>query len=503
MKINRQKLNKICDVVVIGSGVGSLTAACLLAKDGANVTVVERNLLPGGCVSSYYRKGYVFEAGATTLVGLDEDMPLRYLLDETGIEIKTRLLEVPMQVHLSTGETLTRYHDMEAWIAEAERVFGKQGQRAFWEYCYRVSRFVWSASLRYLSFPPSNMRDLFPMIKNFKLRDLPHVPSAFVSMKKMLAKYDLLQNKKFVDFVNEQLLITAQNRIEEVNVLFGATALCYTNYGNYYVEGGLINLVRPLCEYIENQGGTILHRTEVNAIQQANGQYQIKATYRNEAIELNAPKIVSGIPLNNTLDLWKAGKTRRKSLLKSDELVSAFSMGIGYKSHRDFDCIHHQIHINEGLPIIGGDSIFISLNHPTDTTRAPEGMSVMSVSTHIFHPEKNYHFDKEKVAAAVVNLLVERGFLLQENIAYTHASTPRAWEAWTGRKYGFVGGYPQYLRIKPWQLNDARLAKDAYICGDTTYPGQGIPGACLSGIVAYKKMKLDGIREDEKNNLPV
>lgn len=488
-----QKLNKNYDVILIGSGMGSLTTACLLARDGADVAVVERNLLPGGCVSSYYRKGYVFEAGATTLVGLDEGMPLRYLLDETGIKIHARQLETPMKVHLNTGETVTRFHDLEAWISEAERVFGKSGQRDFWEHCYRVSRFVWSASLRYLSFPPSRMRDLFPMIKNFRPKDLPYVPSAFFSMKKMLAKYNLLTNKKFVDFVNEQLLITAQNRIEEVNVLFGATALCYTNYGNYYVEGGLINLVRPLCEYIENQGGTIFNRTEVQAIHPSNSNYQIEATHRNQPIQLTAKQIVSGIPLNNTLDLWKSGKTERKSLLESEQLVSAFSMGIGFRAHRNFDCIHHQIHMDERLPIINSDSIFISLNHPSDTTRTPEGMSVMSVSTHIFHPEKNYHFDTKKIEAAVIDLLVKKGFLLKENIAYMHSSSPRAWEGWTGRKYGFVGGYPQYLRIKPWAMNDARLAKNAYVCGDTTYPGQGIPGACLSGIVAYQKMKLDGM----------
>jgi len=71
MKKIEQNLNEIYDVIIIGTGMGSLTTACLLAKDGLSVLVLERNLLPGGCVSSYYRKGYVFEAGATTLVGLE------------------------------------------------------------------------------------------------------------------------------------------------------------------------------------------------------------------------------------------------------------------------------------------------------------------------------------------------------------------------------------------------------------------------------------------------
>ena len=85
-------------------------------------------------------------------------------------------------------------------------------------------------------------------------------------------------------------------------------------------------------------------------------------------------------------------------------------------------------------------------------------------------------------------------FLKKEDIEYYHSYLPASWENWIGRKYGFVGGYPQYFKIKPWQMIDARLdGKNAYICGDTTYPGQGIPGATLSGLIAYEKMKLDGV----------
>jgi len=55
------------DVVVIGAGMAGLTAAALLVKEGKSVLILERNYLPGGCSSSYFRKGYIFESGATTL----------------------------------------------------------------------------------------------------------------------------------------------------------------------------------------------------------------------------------------------------------------------------------------------------------------------------------------------------------------------------------------------------------------------------------------------------
>ena len=49
-----------------------------------------------------------------------------------------------------------------------------------------------------------------------------------------------------------------------------------------------------------------------------------------------------------------------------------------------------------------------------------------------------------------------------------------------------------YMGIKPWRMKDARLdGHGAYICGDSTYPGQGIPGACLSGIIAVEKLMAD------------
>ena len=84
------------EVIIVGSGMGSLSAACLLIKDGHKVQILEQNYLPGGCSSSYYRQGFIFESGATTLVGLDKDMPLLYLFDKIGLEIDSELLNIPM-----------------------------------------------------------------------------------------------------------------------------------------------------------------------------------------------------------------------------------------------------------------------------------------------------------------------------------------------------------------------------------------------------------------------
>lgn len=479
-----------CDVGVIGSGMGSLTTAALLAKRGLSVKVLEQNYLPGGCTSSYWRKGFIFEAGATTLVGLDDQMPLKYVLDQTGIDLPLRKLSLPMQVHLSNGATLNRHQDLNKWIDEAEQHFGKQGQRPFWEFCYKISQFVWDTSIKQLHFPPTRLNDLWESAKNATVKQALYARYALMSMTDLLKKYGLIDNQLFIDFVNEQLLITAQNHHQEVNVLFGATALCYTNYGNYYVDGGLLNLVNPFVKYIENRGGEVSLRESVLSVEREANGYSV--TTKKRKIECDF--LISGIPLNNTLEIYDNGYAEKvkRNLLFSDRLNSAFQMGIGFKSDRTFGSIHHQIHLDTPFPETGSHSIFVSLSHPEDASRCDEsGMRVASVSTHVPDPERTI-VDNEKAEEAVIRKLEELGFLKREDIVYKHSSTPKSWQKWTGRAYGFVGGYPQFMDIKPWQMQDARLdGHKAYICGDTTYPGQGIPGTTLSGIIAYEKLVSD------------
>ncbi|MFT5913908.1 MAG: C-3',4' desaturase CrtD [Flammeovirgaceae bacterium] len=481
------------DICVVGSGMAGLTSACLLAKEGLKVGILEQNWLPGGCTSSYWRKGFVFETGATTLVGLDENMPLKYLLEQIEVGIDTVQLELPMQVWQKDNSKINRYQDLDTWIEESEKVFGEKNQVSFWSFCKQISDFVWETSLKQTSFPPTNFSDLVKCVKNASLKQVRFAGYSLMSMKSLLKKYGLLENQKFVDFVNEQLLITAQNTIEEVNVLFGATALCYTNYGNHYVNGGLINLVNPLVDFLEKQGSEIHLRTSVENIKKNKTGYEIQ-TKKHGVFKCNY--LVSSIPINNTLQLFNEPEAQKKKgkLLDSKQLNSAFQMGIGFrKSQLGFPAIHHQIHLKEKLPQIGSDSIFLSLSHPSDKSRCDEeNCMVASISTHVHNPKENIIHDSEEIENAIVSRLEELGFLKREDIIYKHSSTPKSWQKWTKREWGFVGGYPQFMKIKPWQMLDARLDKHkAYICGDTTYPGQGIPGATLSGIIAFEKLKSD------------
>ena len=73
-------------VVVVGGGVGGLTAAALLARAGLDVTLLEAHIYPGGCAGTFYHQGYRFDAGATLPAGFYPGGPMDLVAQAVGIE---------------------------------------------------------------------------------------------------------------------------------------------------------------------------------------------------------------------------------------------------------------------------------------------------------------------------------------------------------------------------------------------------------------------------------
>jgi phytoene dehydrogenase-like protein len=73
------------NILIIGSGVGGLTAGIILAKLNHRVTVVEKNRLPGGLMRSYTRDGIDCPVGVHYMGSLDSGQPLRRLWDYLGV----------------------------------------------------------------------------------------------------------------------------------------------------------------------------------------------------------------------------------------------------------------------------------------------------------------------------------------------------------------------------------------------------------------------------------
>ncbi|WP_310550797.1 phytoene desaturase family protein [Paenibacillus glufosinatiresistens] len=112
---------------IVGSGIGGLTAALLLSRQGHEVTVFERGSEPGGRVAWEAEGPYRIDKGPTIV--LLPDM-LRGILEEGGFPAeRLELLRCdPMcAVHVRGGRTLRRYDNPAAQMAEIERLYPGEG----------------------------------------------------------------------------------------------------------------------------------------------------------------------------------------------------------------------------------------------------------------------------------------------------------------------------------------------------------------------------------------
>jgi len=86
------------DVVVIGSGLGGMSAACTLSRSGKKVLVLEKHNVPGGYASSFLRGRFEFDASLHQLCGLgtkDNPGPLWGLFEGLGINSKVEFVQIP------------------------------------------------------------------------------------------------------------------------------------------------------------------------------------------------------------------------------------------------------------------------------------------------------------------------------------------------------------------------------------------------------------------------
>lgn len=83
------------DAIIIGGGLGGLTAGAKLSKSGKKVLLVEQHVIPGGCATTFDRKGFRFEVGLHEMDGLHpRDMKTKVFRD-LGVFDKVEFLKVP------------------------------------------------------------------------------------------------------------------------------------------------------------------------------------------------------------------------------------------------------------------------------------------------------------------------------------------------------------------------------------------------------------------------
>lgn len=415
--------------IVIGSGLGGLSFASLLARDGKKVLVLEKAKELGGCASSYTYEGFRFEAGATTLVGWEKDLPLHQFFSSLGFEIQN-LSELNTRFHLILKNTttkfnpenlniqspiflvlspsmdiymkdfkLTRNENKEEWIEHCKKVFGEPiKQRLFWKFIFYLSSKVWNLSNRMKSFPPNSLKDYWNCLKRIHLTDIFLFLLSFFSFSWLLKLPFFPKNPNFLKFLDEQLMITVQTSHKESPIPMGSCGITYAHLKNTYVVGGLGELANFLAKFIQLHGGVVHSLEEVNSIQYESSKKMFLVGTRKGKI-YSSNNIVCGIPiwnLNNIIQksidvslkkhnslsqetntmsthpqwvkLCKEVSIRAKKFSKN--IWGAYQLGLVIPEFRETPMpIHYQFHLESPLSFGGGKSIFVSCSHIEDTHR--------------------------------------------------------------------------------------------------------------------------------------
>ena len=93
------------DAIVIGGGLGGLSAGAKLATEGEEVLLLEQRSVPGGCATTFHSADVEFEVSLHELAGFGEDEIQQDIFEELGILDELELVTLPEFYRFKHGET--------------------------------------------------------------------------------------------------------------------------------------------------------------------------------------------------------------------------------------------------------------------------------------------------------------------------------------------------------------------------------------------------------------
>jgi hypothetical protein len=118
------------DAIVIGSGLGGLTAGALYARAGHRVLVIERNQNFGGAATVYRHGALAIEASLHEIDGLDPKDPKAPILQSLGLDRDVPFVDVGDLHEVRSpllGEPFVLPHGLDAALNAAKQRFPRQG----------------------------------------------------------------------------------------------------------------------------------------------------------------------------------------------------------------------------------------------------------------------------------------------------------------------------------------------------------------------------------------
>lgn len=505
--INEVK-NKKYDVIVVGAGIGGLTAAAYLSQRKKKVLVVEQMPYAGGVICSFRHKGYYFDGGPTSVSFMKI---LSKIYGDLGIWDEIKWNTVHHQI--ITPEINLDVANEEAFINGISE-------------CYPESKTELVRLLKHLRKIVKRINPIYDHHPSYKEGIARRIAQILMPIYLFPTVYTASKYTKITKKETIEKYLKTNNRVKEIfkssgyeNIATVDMSFMWDTFlGNlYYPNGGMVSMIHPLVKYLNEHGADILYNAPVKKfIVDSSGQ-EVNGIVLKDDIVLKADYYISNVDYKRTFKILIGEKYLTRSLVEkinnaktTEPIVNLF---LGLKiSPEDLPIIHEpnsMIFFKDAKPHYELDqndpdyfkkinlSIYIpDFNDPTLNEPGKTSMIVAAVGNYYFRNKwetidgrrgEAYRSLKKEVEETLISRLEEIIPNIRDYIDYSTLATPFTYERYTGTWEGASCGWAGE-KSKAFFKNDVEASmgaltpfKNLFMAGQWTYFNGGVPAALSSG----------------------
>lgn len=504
------------DVVIIGSGIGALTAAADLVSNGATVGVLERYLIPGGSSGSFRRHDYSFDVGASMIFGFGERGTTNLLtraLAKVGRRLDTIPDQVQVRYHLPDGLDVRVHRDYEKFLTELGDRFPheRRGIKKFYDACWSVFNSLNAMPLRSLEEP------------NYLLRVFLQHPLSCLNLLRFLTRNagdfvrKYIKDEALIRFIDMECFSWSVSTADLSPMINAGMVFSDRHYGGVnYPVGGVGRIAEELVAGIEEQKGSwVQYGARVTGVL-FDGDGKACGVKLANGAEVHARAVISNATRWDTFAdnglvkgerVPEAERRFRERYVKSPSFCSAHiavrqrDLRVDLTEKGGMDCHHIVLEdwANFETATNGDGTLFVSIPTVLDESLAPSGMHIFHVFTPSWMDEwsglsaSQYERKKQDVLRKMVMRLEKAGFPgLSDAIEFAEVGSARTHRRFLGRVDGSYGPVPRRrlagLLSMPFNRTDV---KGLYCVGDSTFPGQGLNATAFSGFSCGHRVAAD------------
>jgi phytoene desaturase len=476
-------------VVVVGAGLAGLSAALRLAGAGRQVTVLERESVPGGRAGLIEDSGFRFDTGPTVLTMPDL---IHDAFAAVGESMEDWLDLVPVEplyrAYYPDGSQLDVHSDVDAMAAEIERVISPAEAAGYRKYVDFVSKLY-----RY------EMKDFIDTNIDSPVDLLTENLAKLVAIggfRKLTPKVRQYLNDPRTERLFSFQAMYAGLSPQDALAIYAIIAYMDSVAGVYFPKGGMHALPRGLAGAAEKHGVQFRYDTEVTRVEMHGDRAVAVHTAEGERIAADVVVLNPDLPVAYKQLLGREPwNVRRLTYSPSCFLLLAGSSATYTKT------AHHNIHFGRSWNgvfrelidekrLMSDPSILVTNPTYSDPGLAPDGKQIY----YVLFPTPNldapidWRTEGPRYRDEIVRTLEERGYIgFGEGIEVEHVTTPLDWQARgmeRGAPFAAAHSFQQTGPFRPSNL----FGENVVFTGSGTQPGVGVPMVLVSGRLAAERI---------------